>query len=37
VLAGKVQYFSFKKLEKDPSKDPPVSPGDQIEIMQSWF
>jgi len=37
VRGGKVQFFSRKRLEKDPSKDPPVEPGDQIEIMQSWF
>jgi len=37
VRGGKVQFFSRKRLEKDPSKDPQVEPGDQIEIMQSWF
>jgi polysaccharide export outer membrane protein len=37
VRGGKVQFYSRKRLEKDPSKDPQVEPGDQIEIMQSWF
>jgi polysaccharide export outer membrane protein len=37
VRGGKVQFFSRKRLEKDPTKDPLVEPGDQIEIMQSWF
>jgi polysaccharide export outer membrane protein len=37
VRGGKVQFYSRKRLEKDPSKDPVVEPGDQIELMQSWF
>jgi len=37
VRAGKVHFFSRKRLDKDPSKDPPVEPGDQIEILESWF
>jgi protein involved in polysaccharide export with SLBB domain len=37
VHGGKVQMFSYRRLEKDPSKDVSISPGDQIEIMQSWF
>jgi polysaccharide export outer membrane protein len=37
VRGGKVMIYSRHKLEKDPSKDPAVEPGDQIEIMQSWF
>jgi polysaccharide export outer membrane protein len=34
---GKVQFFSRKKLYKDPSKDPRIDPGDQIEIVESWW
>ena len=37
IRGGKVQFYSRKRLEKDPSKDPAGAPGDQIEIMQSWF
>ena len=37
VRAGKVQFYSRKKLEKDPSKDPQIEPGDQIEILESWW
>lgn len=35
--AGKIQVYSRKRLSKDPSQDPQVQPGDQIEILQSWF
>lgn len=35
IRGGKVQFFSRKKLDKDPSKDPRIEPGDQIEIMES--
>ena len=34
---GKVQFYSRRKLYKDPSKDPPIEPGDQIEIVESWW
>ena len=34
---GKVQFFSRKKLYKDPSQDPRIEPGDQIEIVESWW
>jgi polysaccharide export outer membrane protein len=37
IRAGKVIKYSRKKLEKDPSKDPPIEPGDQIEVMESWW
>jgi len=37
IRGGKVQFFSRKKLDKDPSKDPRIEPGDQIEIMESWW
>jgi polysaccharide export outer membrane protein len=33
--AGKVQWYSRKKLDKDPTKDPQIEPGDQIEIKES--
>jgi len=32
---GKVLYYSIKKLKKDPSQDPHVQPGDQIEVVES--
>ena len=34
---GKLQFFSRKKLYKDPSQDPRTEPGDQIEIVESWW
>jgi polysaccharide export outer membrane protein len=37
VRQGKVSMFSRKKLNKDPSQDPAVQPGDQIEILESPF
>jgi protein involved in polysaccharide export with SLBB domain len=37
IRGGKVQYYSLKRLTKDPSKDPAIEPGDQIEILESWF
>jgi protein involved in polysaccharide export with SLBB domain len=37
VRGGKVQFFSRKKLEKDPSQDPRIEPGDEIEILESWW
>jgi polysaccharide export outer membrane protein len=37
VHAGKIQFFSRKKLDKNPNLDPRVQPGDQIEIMESWW
>jgi protein involved in polysaccharide export with SLBB domain len=37
IRKGKVQKFSRKRLDKDPSKDPPVEPGDRVEVMQSLF
>ena len=35
VRAGKVILFSKKKLYKDPSLDPRIEPGDQIEVVES--
>jgi len=37
VRGGKIQFFSFKKLNKDPTLDPRIEPGDQIQIMESWW
>jgi polysaccharide export outer membrane protein len=37
VRGGKIQYFSRKKLNKDPSLDPRIEPGDQIQIKESWW
>jgi len=37
VRKGKVQFFSRKKLDKDPTQDPAIEPGDQIEILESWW
>jgi len=37
VHGGKVQFFSRKKLYKDPSIDPRIEPGDQIEISEPLF
>ncbi|MGA3170600.1 MAG: polysaccharide biosynthesis/export family protein [Chthoniobacteraceae bacterium] len=37
VHNGKIQYFSRRKLNKYPSMDPPVSPGDRIELVESWY
>jgi len=34
---GKVEFYSRKKLYKDPSQDPRIEPGDQIEITESWW
>lgn len=35
IRGGKAEYFSRKKLDKDPSVDPRIEPGDQIEVIQS--
>lgn len=32
---GKVQFYSRKKLYKDPSQDPRIEPGDQIEVVEA--
>lgn len=37
IRGGKVEFFSRKKLDKDPSLDPRIEPGDQIEILESWW
>lgn len=37
IRKGKAQVFSRKALIRDPSKDPAIQPGDQIEVLQSWF
>jgi protein involved in polysaccharide export with SLBB domain len=37
VHAGKVQMIDIRKIRKDPSLDPKISPGDQIEVSQSWW
>jgi polysaccharide export outer membrane protein len=34
---GKVQKYSIKKLKKDPSQDPLIQPGDQIEVVEGLF
>jgi len=35
IRKGQVIKYSFKKLDKYPSMDPPVQPGDQIEMKDS--
>jgi len=35
IRAGKVLFFSKKKLYKDPTQDPRIEPGDQIEVVES--
>jgi polysaccharide export outer membrane protein len=35
VRGGKVLFFSKKKLYKDPTMDPRIEPGDQIEVVES--
>jgi polysaccharide export outer membrane protein len=37
VRGGKIQFFSRKKLNKDPSLDPRIEPGDQIQIMETMW
>jgi polysaccharide export outer membrane protein len=37
VRGGKIQYFSRKKLDKDPSLDPRVEPGDQIHLKETLW
>ena len=37
VRKGKITWYSRKKLDKDPSLDPPLEPGDTIEILESWW
>jgi len=37
VRKGKVTWYSRKKLDKDPSKDPTMEPGDSVEILESWW
>ncbi len=37
VRGGKIQFFSLKKLNKDPTLDPRIEPGDQIKIMESMW
>ncbi len=37
VRKGKIQWFSKKKLDKDPSLDPAIQPGDSIEVKESLF
>jgi protein involved in polysaccharide export with SLBB domain len=37
IRGGKVQKYSRKKLSKDPSQDPRVNPGDQVELVESWY
>jgi polysaccharide export outer membrane protein len=34
---GKATIYSTKKLRKDPSKDPKILPGDQIQVLQGWL
>lgn len=38
IRKGKAEVFSRKALTRDPSRDIPIFPGDQIEVLQSgWF
>ena len=37
VHGGKVQVIDTRKISKDPALDPKISPGDQIEVSQSWW
>jgi protein involved in polysaccharide export with SLBB domain len=37
IRDGKSEVYDARKLRKDPSLDPKISPGDQIEVAQSWF
>jgi polysaccharide export outer membrane protein len=37
IRGGKVQFFSRKQLVKDPTQDPRIEPGDQIEIVESFW
>jgi polysaccharide export outer membrane protein len=37
VHEGKATVYDTRKFRKDPSLDPKVFPGDQIEVPQSWF
>jgi protein involved in polysaccharide export with SLBB domain len=37
IRGGKAQFFSRKLLAKDPTLDPRVEPGDQIEIIESLW
>ncbi|MBV9656574.1 MAG: polysaccharide export protein [Verrucomicrobia bacterium] len=34
---GKVIVVNCKELRRDPSKDPGVRPGDQIQVPERWF
>jgi polysaccharide export outer membrane protein len=37
VRNGKRTTYDIRKLRKDPTLDPQVLPGDQINMAQSWF
>jgi len=37
IRGGKRSTYDLRKLRKDPSQDPRVIPGDQINMSQSWF
>lgn len=37
VHEGKAQIIDTRKIRKDPSIDPKVFPGDQVEVPQSWY
>lgn len=37
VHEGKAQIIDTRKIRKDPSTDPKVYPGDQVEVPQSWY
>lgn len=37
VHEGKAQIIDTRKIRKDPSLDPKVFPGDQVEVPQSWY
>jgi polysaccharide export outer membrane protein len=37
IRGGKSEVYDGRKLRKDPSLDPKIGPGDQIEVPQSWL
>jgi protein involved in polysaccharide export with SLBB domain len=37
IRGGKAEVIDTRKISRDPSLDPKISPGDQIEVGQSWL
>jgi protein involved in polysaccharide export with SLBB domain len=37
VRKGKITWYSHKKLDKDPTQDPSIAPGDSVEVPESWW